>query len=141
MRYAIEKPYSPLPRAAERVVPPALRRALGLDRVSFPTIALDGFDASEVQLGGDGVALALPTPRFKLWGMTLGMTSDLLAAHRGQAPLNKPPAMPHNAVLRAAVKLGALDDAGRFGVGRFGAAGALLVVAAVAASRTIGARL
>ena len=87
-----------------------------------------------------GVALALPTPRFKLWGMTLGMTSDLLAL-TGQAPLNKPPAMPHNAVLRAAVKLGALDDAGRFGVGRFGAAGALLVVAAVAASRTIGARL
>jgi hypothetical protein len=37
-------------------------------------------------------------------------------------------------------KLGALDDAGRFGVGRFGA-GALLVVAAVAASKTIGARL
>ena len=140
VRYAIEKPYSPLPRAAERVVPPALRRALGLDRVSFPTIALDGFDASDVQLGGDGVALALPTPRFKLWGMTLGMTSDLLAL-TGQAPLNKPPAMPHNAVLRAAVKLGALDDAGRFGVGRFGAAGALLVVAAVAASRTIGARL
>ena len=140
VRYAIEKPYSPLPRAAERVVPPALRRALGLDRVSFPTIALDGFDASDVQLGGDGVALALPTPRFKLWGMTLGMTSDLLAL-TGQPPLNKPPAMPHNAVLRAAVKLGALDDAGRFGVGRFGAAGALLVVAAVAASRTIGARL
>ena len=140
VRYAIEKPYSPLPRAAERVVPPALRRALGLDRVSFPTIALDGFDASSVELGGDGVALALPTPRFKLWGMTLGMTSDLLAL-TGQAALNKPPAMPHNGVLRAAVKLGALDDAGRFGVGRFGAAGALLVVAAVAASRTIGARL
>ena len=140
VRYAIEKPYSPLPRAAERVVPPALRRALGLDRVSFPTIALDGFDASEVQLGGDGVALALPAPRFKLWGMTLGMTSDLLAL-TGQAALNKPPAMPHNGLLRAAVKLGALDDAGRFGVGRFGAAGALLVVAAVAASRTIGARL
>ena len=59
VRYAIEKPL--LPRAAERVVPPALRRALGLDRVSFPTIALDGFDASEVQLGGDGVALALPS--------------------------------------------------------------------------------
>ena len=38
-------------------------------------------------------------------------------------------------------RLDALDDAGRFGVGRFGAAGALLVVAAVAASRTIGARL
>lgn len=140
VRYAIEKPYSPLPRAAERIVPPALRSALGLDRVSFPTIALDGFDESSVELGGDGVALALPTPRFKLWGMTLGMTSDLLAL-TGQAPLNKPPAMPHNAVLRAAVKLGALDDAGRFGVGRFGAAGALLVVAAVAASRTIGARL
>ena len=71
--------------------------------------------------------------------MTLGMTSDLLAL-TGQAP-QQAAGDAAQCGLEGRSRLGALDDAGRFGVGRFGAAGALLVVAAVAASRTIGARL
>lgn len=92
VRFDITKEYSPLPVAAASAVPPALLRSLGLDRVSFPAVQLRA-----------SAAPAEETPLFNLWGITLGITSDLLRT-AGRPVLDSPPVRHHNALLRAAAR-------------------------------------
>mgnify|MGYP006134121633 CR=1 FL=1 len=92
INYDITKEYSPLPAAAAALAPPALLRSLGLDRVSFPAVQLRESAAPTEEM-----------PLFNLWGITLGITSDLLR-NAGRPVLDSPPVRPHNALLRLAVR-------------------------------------
>ena len=92
INFDVTKAYSPLPTAVTSVVPPALLRSLGLDQVSFPAVQLR-----------ESAAPTEETPLFNLWGITLGITSDLLR-NAGRPVLNSPPVRPHNALLRWYVK-------------------------------------
>ena len=92
--YSVERPYSPLPPAISAALPPALLRALGLASVRFPAIHLRERDPREK---------AAESSRFELWGITLGITSDLLKV-AGCAPVAGPP-RPLNALARMALAL------------------------------------
>ena len=93
VRYSVERPYSPLPPAVADALPPALLRALGLASVRFPAIQLREHHPPEESA----------EDRFELWGITLGITSDLLKI-AGRSAVAGPP-RPLNALARVALAL------------------------------------
>ena len=62
----------------------------------------------------EGARRLQQAPPFTLWGITLGITSDLLCL-AGRDPLDEPPVYLHNAALRAAHHLHLLGPLGRSG--------------------------
>ena len=137
VQYNVHRPYSLLPDRVASLLPPALLRSVGLDRVSFPAIEL-----CAVALPSDspvatwrahtshithrtprafgpsrrweGARKREQAPTFTLWGITLGITSDLLCL-AGRGSLDEPPVYLHNAALRAAYQLQLLGPLSRSG--------------------------
>ena len=111
VRFSVSRPYSPLPAAAACVVPAWLRDAAGLSTVSFPAVDLHGpttsstCEDSSAQLGAQANGAALcagAAPLFRLWGITLGITSDLMCL-AGRDPLNIPPVRAETALAQAMI--------------------------------------
>ena len=90
VKYSIRRPYSPLPRPMAESLPPALLHAMGLATLRFPAIDLYETVYELPNPIGTPAASAVPVaPDFRLWGITLGITSDLLQL-AGRSPLNRP---------------------------------------------------
>lgn len=85
VRYSITRRYSPLPKPMAELLPAGLLEALGLATLNFPAIDLR---EQPKPSGGTPTASAV-APDFRLWGITLGITSDLLQL-AGRPPLNRP---------------------------------------------------
>ena len=143
VQYNVHRPYSLLPDRVASLLPPALLRSVGLDRVSFPAIELCAValpsDSRHRASCGDlarshvthhaslttrcvfgpsrrweGARKRQQAPSFTLWGITLGITSDLLCL-AGRGSLDEPPVYLHNAALRAAYQLQLLGPLSRSG--------------------------
>lgn len=138
------------------VIPSAARRAFSIDTVFFPSILLPPpspplpgcAPRADADTDGDSVALACAGIEFRLWGMTLAMTSDLfaLAAPEGTRPdaLGWPPAQLGNPAIdffiRAACGAAELRDGRSIRVPHVAAA-ALLAGAIVGGGAALAARL
>ena len=139
VQYNVHRPYSLLPDRVVSLLPPVLLHSVGLDRVSFPAVELCALAlpsdprhrASCWDLARSHVTHHTPrafgpscrwegarkrqqAPTFTLWGITLGITSDLLCL-AGRDPLDEPPVYLHNAALRAAYQLHLLGPLSRSG--------------------------
>ena len=130
VQYSVHRPYSLLPDGVASLLPPALLHSVGLDRVSFPAVELCAcalplplaasrllhdllhnlrelthlFTSLASSCRREGARRLQQAPSFTLWGITLGITSDLLCL-AGREPLDEPPIYLHNAALRAVLTL------------------------------------
>lgn len=106
VEFTVERPYSPLPPRIARCIPPSILQTLGLASVSFPAVELsETAPLSAVHESNSVTAGAnIKASTFQLWGLTLGITSDLLVL-KGNRPLDQPPIRAHNRVVRFATSL------------------------------------
>jgi hypothetical protein len=100
VRPSVSRPYSPLPPPLASRVPAAVLEATGLAAVRFPAVDLH-------EAAPTAAAVAPPAEEeagFRLWGITLGISSDLVVC-ADRPSLNKPPVYAENALAQALITL------------------------------------
>ena len=106
VRFSVERPYSPLPPLLARALPAPVLEAAGLAAVRFPAVDLHEADPASLAAGTSDAI-------FRLWGITLGISSDLVEV-AGRPSLNRPPVQAGNFVAQALITARMRWRAGRW---------------------------
>jgi 8-oxo-dGTP pyrophosphatase MutT (NUDIX family) len=110
VRFSVRRPYAPLPAPVVAAIPEGLLRTTGLDHVNFPAVELHEtaaacFDAAPLPTSEAGL--------FRLWGITLSISNDLLLLGDATRDSLCPPARGANGLADALIRARTIVSAAR----------------------------